>query len=468
MIRNRLSCVTPNSLRGTLRTLTLAGVLLALCATPCLAETLKVPSASYPTIQSAVDDAASGDVVSVGKGHYLEQVNVTTAGISLVGKKAIIDAEFAGPCLLVQAADLSVSGFTFINGTFGVADQEADGLDDDEEGFARPDRLLLTKCVMATCRVGVDITANEVTITSNTIQGCDVAGIILDSISDEHAVVSRNTVEGVQGPAMVMEAVSILVERNRVRFCFDGIFLELEVDFAEGGGPLPSLLSKNRVEGVVGVGMSVENQTGVVATIERNKLRKNARGLAALGADFSVLKNDCSDNTEIGLLLGDEDDEHFIQSVVRGNRACDNGAEGIRLDGPFICRYGPAFPNVVEDNECEGNGHDGIVIWHAHKDEVRDNSCKKNGGDGIDIERKTGGILLVDNVCSKNTHEGIDNNGDGTLMAGNTCKGNGRGLGPDVAGTGDDGSGSALDLGGNSFDTGGFNVAARLDLDDDV
>lgn len=437
-------------------------VLLVLSSGALHADTLKVPSEAFPTIQSAVTGASAGDVVSVAKGVYREQVSIFSPGITLLGKKAVIDAGFDGPCLRIGAADVTISGFTLVNGTVGVVDEAG------AEGFVTPDRLTVTRCTIRSCVKGISISAREPTITNNEIVACELVGIELDAThGNEPAVVMRNTIERIQGGhGISIEARAVLVERNEVRAILGcGIKLDLHAEVeAEGGASLTSFVRRNRAEGVINIGLVVTNLGGAETTIEKNRLRDNGRGMELSGADFQVLGNDCSDNLDVGMLLGADSTDHFVQSVVRDNRCRDNGAAGLRLDGPFICRAGPAFPNRVEDNDCQGNGQDGIVILHAHKDELEGNSSKKNGGDGIDIERGFSSIVLVDNTCLKNEHEGIDNLGSATRMRDNTCKGNGRGLGPDLAGRGDDGSGSVLDLGGNTFGTGGFNEDARLDL----
>lgn len=92
------------------------------------AATLEVgPGQKYLTIQSAVDAANTGDVVSVNDGVYSESVIVKKSGISIIGKnkeKAIIDGKKASSGIKIdQAGNVMVSGLTIRNsGTSGAFD----------------------------------------------------------------------------------------------------------------------------------------------------------------------------------------------------------------------------------------------------------------------------------------------------------------------------------------------------------
>ena len=60
---------------------------LAASAAAARADTLKVPSDDFPTIQGAVDAAVEGDVILVAAGVYAETVNIVErTGITLKGK----------------------------------------------------------------------------------------------------------------------------------------------------------------------------------------------------------------------------------------------------------------------------------------------------------------------------------------------------------------------------------------------
>jgi len=83
------------------------------------ASTLNVGQGqTYTTIQSAMDAASTGDVISVGEGTYNENLVVRTNGILLIGKnkeKTIIDGQKTGSVIRVEANNVVVSGFTLQN-----------------------------------------------------------------------------------------------------------------------------------------------------------------------------------------------------------------------------------------------------------------------------------------------------------------------------------------------------------------
>ncbi|MCB9832916.1 MAG: hypothetical protein H6807_10600 [Planctomycetes bacterium] len=105
-------------MRTTLTTLFVGLLALAVQAQ----TTLTVPSASYPTIQSAVSAAAPGDTVAIGPGTYQEHVFWLAGDIKLVGAgvgQTIIDGTNDGPCLHIDVpltAAAVIEGITFQNG----------------------------------------------------------------------------------------------------------------------------------------------------------------------------------------------------------------------------------------------------------------------------------------------------------------------------------------------------------------
>ncbi len=94
-----------------LRTITTLAALLTLLVSSAGAQTVRfVPSASWPTIQSAVDASVDGDVVDLAAGVYLEQVSVIGKGIVIRGQGSgltMIDGQSAARCI---EADLPPGG----------------------------------------------------------------------------------------------------------------------------------------------------------------------------------------------------------------------------------------------------------------------------------------------------------------------------------------------------------------------
>ena len=77
---------------------------------------------NYTTIQSAIDDASSGDAVFVYNGTYYENVIVNKT-IDLIGeskKNTIIDGKPIGTCIFILSDNVDVSNFYMINSRLGV------------------------------------------------------------------------------------------------------------------------------------------------------------------------------------------------------------------------------------------------------------------------------------------------------------------------------------------------------------
>lgn len=103
----------------TLRILALVASLAPMSA--ALAADLLVPSTQYPTIQSAINAAVSGDRVLVGPGVYNERLNLLGKGVTLKSQRGAyltaLDAQGTGgnllSCIGGEPEGTSIDGFTF-------------------------------------------------------------------------------------------------------------------------------------------------------------------------------------------------------------------------------------------------------------------------------------------------------------------------------------------------------------------
>lgn len=89
--------------------------------TPITADTLNVPSASYPTIQDAIDAAGSGDIVQVAAGIYYERIT-HKSGVQVLGAgKTVTTINGQSLGAVVTATNVSstakLDGFTITNGS---------------------------------------------------------------------------------------------------------------------------------------------------------------------------------------------------------------------------------------------------------------------------------------------------------------------------------------------------------------
>lgn len=96
---------------------------------PAIAADLHVPTTSFPTIQSAIDTARTGDTIHVAAGVYTEQVRITSKKLTLTGQPGTVlratekMLPFISPfpgvpyvgvfSMLVELSDVTVRGLTF-------------------------------------------------------------------------------------------------------------------------------------------------------------------------------------------------------------------------------------------------------------------------------------------------------------------------------------------------------------------
>jgi parallel beta-helix repeat protein len=429
-------------------------VLLALLAlaAPAAADTLKVPG-QFPTINAAILAATAGDTVIVAKGTYLEQVFVGVAGIKLVGKGAVIDGQYAGVCIDIQADDVSVAGFTLANGLMGL--------------FAVGAGTTVIKCDVRNCAsVGIALQGGGCKVAGNTVTGCGDDGINFLRTAAGETVIEKNTCtqNGEEGIAVTGDEFTLAKNRCE-RNALNGVFATIE-GFKPTAAPvgLPVLIEKNTCLDN-GNGLLLLNGTATTVTIQKNDLSGNAdAGLFADSLNATVITgNRCDDNGESGILLR----TGFAQ--VSKNSAEGNRGDGIRVEQAAPLGDGGGFgtgdSNELDGNTCRDNRGDGIAIGTgATFSAVKVNKCTGNGDDGIDVDDAAiTGTTLFHNTCIDNGHEGIDNSGQATVITNNVCKNNGEGIGPDIGGAGDAGAGTVSIFAGNKFGTGGETTLARLD-----
>jgi len=137
---------------------------------------------TYATIQSAVNAATEGDVISVSEGTYLENVVIKKNGISLIGKnkeKTVIDAKKTGSGIRIEANNVKVSGFTVQNS--GGSGQEDAGIT-----LYRANNNMVANVILANNVVGISLYSgsNSNIVSGNEIKSNGKYGIFVFSSSD--------------------------------------------------------------------------------------------------------------------------------------------------------------------------------------------------------------------------------------------------------------------------------------------
>ncbi len=93
-------------------------IMLTFLVSNAKADTLLVckgcPAPYFTDIQSAVDKASAGDTVYVSGGVYYEHVNINKP-LTLIGAGAVVDANFTGSAITLNADNITLNGFTARN-----------------------------------------------------------------------------------------------------------------------------------------------------------------------------------------------------------------------------------------------------------------------------------------------------------------------------------------------------------------
>ncbi len=419
------------------------------------AKDLKVPSKTYATIQDACAAAAPGDVVTIKKGVYLENVTIDDIELTLKGEGAIIDGQYKAPCIRVTSDRVTIEGLKLVNGT-----------------------------------IGIDVTANGVVLRDNEVRGADQAAIVVEG-SD--ATIVENKLFNTKGEAIYVEAAAASVTRiedneieasNDCVTVYDGriLFLENRVRRTSNGvylypthATLPSRVEGNELRNIESTGLEVEVEGAGGVRVKGNEVRAvGGSGIEAWSSSGAPIRVEGNELSDIG------DDAILIEAsgaLVRANRILRAEDDGIWVEGDDgtvqdneIDRCGETGIEVngsqqsIRGNRVERGGDDGIAVLGTGLHQITGNELRKNQGDGIHVREGTG-VRLLGNECIENGHEGIDNGGLLTDIEGNTCLKNAFGLGPDIAGAGYQAKGTVNAFANNEFETGGKTVNQRLEVD---
>jgi nitrous oxidase accessory protein len=313
-----------------------------------------------PTIQSAVIDAMTGDLIFVKKGKYNESVDIISKSIAIIAEKgAILDGENS---LLygfrVVSSDIEIKGFKIQNYLeYGIK----------QENFS--------------------LTSSYI---ENTIQNIGKDGITIGSISDTLCVIWKNKIRKASENGINIQnafASNFLILQNTIEDVrINGINIPA---FERAGTIFENIIRKVGNDGIF---LQNASSTAVLG----NKIsyaRQN--GISTIGADNIFSKNDTKCNGSNGLEVnGAFDGRNFIEE----NTASDNKKDGISInqDNNFIIR-----------NKAKDNGNDGIDL-NSNNNEVVENFACNNGDKDIENNGLNNSFFrneVCDDSIDDNEHE---------------------------------------------------------------
>ena len=294
----RLSCI--RSSRGLAYGIMVAGLIIQSAAS---AAVIAVP-ADHPTIQSAVDAAAPGDVVRVSPGVYPERVRITGARNGL----AIEAADPSNPPVIQGKATTSTDGV------------QIDGVDG----------ITLRALRIVDANTGVRLMRVENAVLENLHLENDGLGIRIVNGSGD--TVSGSVVEGTRGrqgilvessPNTTIEDTIVHAPQREgiaIRNSADAVLLRVTVDGSRDGDGILVYRSK---------GSHVEDAT--VMNNARNGLR------AQSSLDLVLRRTTAIDNGSAGLRIERSSPfENVADVLAAGNMAAGNRGRDIVVE-PFLC-----------------------------------------------------------------------------------------------------------------------------------
>ncbi len=145
---------------------------------------------TYTTIQSAIDAANTGDVVSVSEGTYLENLVVKKNGISIIGsnkEKTVIDGKKTGSVVKIdQANNIKISELTIKNS--GGSGQSDGGV-----SLYRANNNFIANLILVDNVMGISIysDSNNNIVSGNSIKSSGRYGIFIFK-SDNNKIYNNN------------------------------------------------------------------------------------------------------------------------------------------------------------------------------------------------------------------------------------------------------------------------------------
>jgi parallel beta-helix repeat protein len=368
----------------------------------------------YPTIQSAVTAAASGDTIRVCPGTYIEQVTIPAGKnnltlLSTTSLAAIIKAPavMVDPKAIVRvngATGVTVRGFTITGPGGGPCDSLRYGVRVDGGGSAT-------------------IRNNHITeIRDEPFSGCQNGVAIL---------VGRQ-LEAQVGSATIVENLIDKYQKNGPTVSNVGSSATITGNIIRGIGPT-AIIAQNGVQ--VSGGATATVSLNVVSDHVYTPQTFASTGMLLFLPGVTVISENRVSTSDVGIYLFLTDGAN-----VTGNQVTHSTFDGIavfgngntlrtnRLEfngGPGVALYDSAA-NIVRDNVSSDNGEDGILLDNAGNNNLKGNRNEHNGRDGIRANELSMGNTIDANQMQNNIEHDChdDSVGVGTAGTANTWTNN--------------------------------------------
>ena len=318
------------------------------------AQSIEVcPKCPINTIAQAVAKAKKGDTIIVQKGTYPENNILLDKPLTLIGKdRPIINGQFKGSILKIQADSITIKGFRLANVPFEATEEQAAILLDKSKKFLIEDNIMDQVCFGVLLRKGRD-------------------GIIKNNKISSNATQQYNSGNAIH----LWSCKNIQIIGNEAANCRDGIYIQFSSkSYIEG-----NYCYKNLRYGLHFM-FSDDNE------YYRNRFSENGAGAAVMFSKrVKMVGNTFQDNwgpSSYGLLLKELYDSELVDNTFYRNTIGINGENCTRMkynennfteNGWGIRIRGGCYQNDFWDNNFFNNTFD-----VAYDNNVNDNKFRSN------------------------------------------------------------------------------------------
>jgi len=407
-----------------------------------------------PSIQAGIDRANAGDVVSIGRGVYYENVVVAAGkdGLQIVGQgkaATIVDpAPYADRGIVgtnigfvVRSDGVQLRALSVRNGLVGVQVEgnrttvERIRLNRADEGIVVGEGLRGTQvlsCEFHAGRHGVVSRAVDVTLAGNrfagvvvgVLAGSDTGGVFITgnrfergengvAISSTGVRVQSNDVRHHRGFGLYVSGGNPIARDNRVQGANRGIAIQCL------GACERALVAANVVTDARELGISVFTE-GAGAVVQDNRVRRALIGMDLSGSEVRAEGNHVSSTGFVGTAGINDGRGDCFQIRTATSDLLRNMAAGCTDSGFLVLSGSPAR---LERNEARRTGENGFTIdgrfGGVHDTLLFANTAVGNAAQGIAIINGASSTTVTGNVATGNRTDFCDA-GIGTMASGNT------------------------------------------------
>jgi len=338
-------------------------------------------NAGSTPIQSAVNNASSGDTICVKDGNYSENVDVNTANLTIQSENGsancVVNATDSNDHVFYVTADwVNITGFTVENATgttkAGIYLSSADHCNISSNNATNNDMGIYLSSSRGNAVTGNNMTGNRF-------------GFYLSSSSNNNTVTGNNANSNTDEGMYLAYSSNNTVTDNNVTGANYGIYL-FNCD------------DDNRLTG--NTANSSDNSGIALYESSNNTLRGNSAmgnrygiSLESSSTNNTLRDNSAWNNTNYGIHLSSSSN-----NTLTNNTANSNPGEGIHLSS--------SNNNNLTNNTAWNNTGLGVVLYSSSNNTITSNNVTSNHDDGISLGSSSNNTL-INNTVDSNDCKGI-------------------------------------------------------------